>query len=67
MIAADWLPKYGTEKGLRHVLEIMDRRSRFPSDFASGLKHLKDDFEFYNEEFNTFFPEMIRSVDEMVL
>lgn len=66
MIAADWLPKYGTEKGMLNVLEMMDRRTKFPSDFASGLDHLNADFESYSEEFNNFFPQMIVSVKEMI-
>ena len=67
MIAADWLPKYGTEKGMLNVLEMMDRRTKFPSDFASGIGHLKADFEFYNDEFNSFFPQMIETVNELIL
>jgi len=66
MIASDWLPKYGTDKGMLKVLEIMDRRTKFPSNFTSGLKHLKEDFEFYNEEFNSFFPQMIESVNTLI-
>ncbi len=67
MIASDWLPKYGTDKGMQKVLEIMDQRTKFPSDFASGIEHLKADFARYNEEFNSFFPEMITTVNEMLL
>ena len=51
MIASDWLPMYGNEKGMLKVFEMMDRRTKFPSDFVSGIEHLKTDFEFYNEEF----------------
>lgn len=66
MIASDWLPKYGTENGLLRVLEIMDRRTKFPSNFVAGIAHLKADFDYYNEEFNLFFPEMIESVNAMI-
>ncbi len=66
MIEDNWLTKYGTEEGMLFVLKKMDQRTKFPSDFAAGVAHLKDGFENFNAEFNTFFPEVIDYVDVQI-
>lgn len=63
MIAHDWLNNYKTEAGMRFTLSKMDERTRFPSNFADGLKHLMADYDLFAEEFNAFFPEVIAYVD----
>lgn len=64
MIANDWLQKYGTFEGLQYTFERMDRRTRFPSNFKNAVRHLKDDFTLFNEEFNLFFPDVQQMVFE---
>ena len=59
MIADNFLLKYGTKAGLERALSSMDRRTKFPSKFISASKQLEDEFELFNDEFNTFFPEVM--------
>ena len=66
MIADNFLAKYGTEAGLQRALSSMDRRTKFPSNFASASIQLEDEFELFNEEFNVFFPELIEKVREFM-
>lgn len=59
MIEHDWLQAYGTKKGLRYTFERMDERTRFPSNFVDAVAHLYQDYEAFDKEFNTFFPDLI--------
>mgnify|MGYP000161708143 CR=1 FL=1 len=63
MIESNWLVKYGTFDGLHYVLEMMDRRTKFPSNFTSGIGDLKVGMEDFNREFNTFFPDVFTYVE----
>ncbi len=64
MIADNWLLKYGTYDGLAFVFEKMDQRTKFPSNFTAAVQDLKDDYELYETEFNQFFPEVMKMVEE---
>ncbi len=64
MIAHDWLMSYQSLEGLQFTLEKMDERTRFPSNFVNAVEHLKADYEAFNNEFNTFFPEVIAFVED---
>ncbi len=63
MIEANWLQAYGTKKGMLFTFQKMDERTSFPSNFSEAFSHLEADFDAYNEEFQTFFPELIQFVD----
>ena len=64
MIRHDWLGSYASLEGLRFTLSKVDERARFPSNFASAVEHLQEDYELYEKEFNQFFPEAIAFVDQ---
>ena len=64
MVDADWLMAYGTEKGMRYTFEKMSDRTSFPSYFDTAFDQLLEDFDLYNNEFNSFFPEVMEMVNE---
>lgn len=64
MVANDWLQKYGTTDGLQYTFERMDKRTKFKSNFVNAVSHLEADYELYEEEFNLFFPDVIRMVTD---
>ena len=64
MIADNWLVRYGSEDGMRFTFAKMDMRTSFPSNFAKAYDHLMEDFDVYNKEFNQFFPEVIKYVND---
>lgn len=63
MIEDNFLMKYTTRKGLRASLNYMDKRTKFPSNFKDALLDLDENEEALNQEFNSFFPELIALVD----
>jgi acyl carrier protein phosphodiesterase len=63
MIAADWLPAYGTLEGLHNTFIRMDKRTTFPSQFTAAVKHLQTNYRLFEQEFNEFFPEVIAFVN----
>jgi len=63
MIQHDWLMNYGTEKGLRYVFSRMKERARFPTNFDVAVDDMLENYELFEEEFNTFFPEVIGEVN----
>lgn len=60
MIEDNFLMKYGLDDGLRFALTMMDRRTKFPSNFVVAADQLEDEWDLFNEEFNNFFPEVIQ-------
>jgi acyl carrier protein phosphodiesterase len=63
MIAGNWLSQYGKLEGLDFVLEKMDKRTSFPSNFTGASADLLADYALYEAEFNQFFPELMAYVD----
>lgn len=59
MIKDNFLMKYGVDDGLRYALSMMDRRTKFPSNFVAAADQLKLEWGLFNEEFNAFFPDVI--------
>lgn len=60
MVEDNFLLKYGTTEGLRFALKSMDKRTKFPSNFPLAIQQLEDEWELFNNEFNVFFPEVIK-------
>ena len=58
MVADNFLIRYGTDEGLEFALSMMDRRTKFPSDFVRAAGQLKEEWELFENEFNVFFPEV---------
>ena len=63
MISNDWLMNYGKEDGLRNVFSRMKERAKFPTNFDRAVDDLLKDYPLFEEEFNAFFPEVIREVN----
>lgn len=59
-----YLRAYNTKEGLEDILKRMDKRTRFPSDFASAADHLFADFDFYNELFIKLYRDLLILVRE---
>ena len=64
MIADNFLIRYGTDDGLQFALSMMDRWTKFPSDFVRAAAQLKDEWELFENEFNIFFPEVFDMASE---
>jgi len=65
MIKHNFLAAYEDKDRVVKVLERMDKRTKFPSDFKSAMDHLESDYATYDDEFNCFLPDMIRVVREV--
>lgn len=66
MISHDFLTAYRDEARFRYILKGMDKRAKYKSDFESGWEDLTKDFNSFNEEFNTFFPDIIDYIENNV-
>lgn len=60
MINGNWLESYKTKEGLLFTLQKMDKRAAFPSNFTKAIGHLEAQYNHFDEEFNNFFPQLIR-------
>src|SRR5690606_31649697 len=60
MIRNNWLESYKTKEGLLYTLQRMDKRAAFPSNFTEAIGHLEAHYNHFDEEFNNFFPQLIR-------
>ena len=57
----DWLTSYSTYEGIEATLKNLAKRSRqYDSKMEEGIVELKRDFDWIEEEFNSFFPEIIQ-------
>ncbi len=63
MIEDNFLLLYSSDQGLMKSLNYMDRRTKFPSNFSRALNDLKEDWDLFNDEFNLFFPDVIKLVE----
>jgi acyl carrier protein phosphodiesterase len=64
MISGNWLFNYSNFEGIENVLKGMSRRAKFVSHMEESIHDLKNDYELYEKEFFTFFPELIQYVKE---
>lgn len=64
MIAYNWLVNYRNFNSLHHVFYGMSRRTSHPSGMENAVGDLKAGYPFYEEEFRTFFPEIISHIKE---
>jgi acyl carrier protein phosphodiesterase len=56
----NWLTGYGTFEGLGRALNGMAIRTPFKSGMENAIKDLKEDYNLYQNEFQIFFPEIIK-------
>lgn len=64
MIAQDWLTGYAEFDKLARVFQGMSRRSRFKSGMEHAVEDLKKDYHDFESEFRTFFPDIIRHIEQ---
>lgn len=58
MIQFNWLKGYETLEGINRALTGMSRRAKFESKMDEATAFLEKDFEFYENEFEEFFPQL---------
>jgi len=61
----NWLYHYSEIKSLEKTFEGMSRRATFNSRMETACEALLKDYDLYKKEFNAFFPEIIRFVEEL--
>lgn len=59
MMADNWLMNYKYFDGLHKALSGISRRTKFESNLESAVENLKNDYDYYKESFNQFFPQLI--------
>ena len=64
MSANDWLTNYGTIEGITWALSGLAYRAKFDSKMEDSVKDLEKDLDLYQEEFETFFPQLIVHANE---
>ncbi len=62
MTRADWLAEYATYEGIEQAIKRVARRASRPQLLVGATKHLRREYEQYNEEFIGFFPDAMRMV-----
>lgn len=56
----DWLFNYSSMEGMQKALNGLSQRARFDSHMNEATHDLQRDYEHYKEEFNLFFPELLK-------
>ena len=59
----NWLYEYRTLEGIDKALTGMSRRTKFVSKMESAAFELKENFSQYQEDFNSFFPELLAEIN----
>ena len=65
MIADDWLPKYGTYEGIAYTFYRLGQRVSRPHLLTHAVDTLRAEEDQLTVAFHTFFPEIVRFVDEI--
>jgi acyl carrier protein phosphodiesterase len=60
MVTQNWLVGYRNFKSLERVFQGMSRRSRFTSGMENAVSTLKENYEYFLQDFTEFFPEIIQ-------
>ncbi len=63
-IENDWIGAYRTIEGIELVLRKMSKRTSLPDQTGFAIKTLKEDYEFLDEEFLSYFPILIEFVSD---
>ncbi|RYU97242.1 acyl carrier protein phosphodiesterase [Emticicia agri] len=59
MIKYDWLKNYGEFWGMERALSGIAKRTAFQSNMEQAVNDLKVHYNFFDENFSIFFPQMI--------
>lgn len=66
MIKDNWLLHYREIEGIRRALTGMARRSKFESKMELATISLEKDYKQFQEEFETFFPELKTNAEQWI-
>jgi acyl carrier protein phosphodiesterase len=58
MIAQNWLVGYADFNGLQRIFDGMSRRARFNSGMEKSVDFLKANYDIFEKDFLTFFPDI---------
>ncbi|MEJ8802362.1 acyl carrier protein phosphodiesterase [Pontibacter sp. H249] len=61
----NWLLGYAELEGIGRALTGMSRRASFASGMETAVHELEENYTLYAAEFNAFFPELIKYVEEV--
>jgi acyl carrier protein phosphodiesterase len=61
-IRNNWIQKYTTIDGIEDILRRMSSRTTLPEETDFAIKILREQYETFRSEFNTFFPSIINYV-----
>jgi acyl carrier protein phosphodiesterase len=54
----NWLYNYQSFYGMEQAFKGMSKRAKFDSKMEKGVEVLKDNYQFFEEDFKLFFPEL---------
>lgn len=63
MIANNWLTHYNSLDGVRFACESIARRTKFPSNIATATDDLVAHIDFFQAQFDAFFPDLIVEIN----
>lgn len=66
LLSHKYLHVYQTKEGLENVMQRMDKRTRFPSDFHSSVKQMYNDYNMYFDLFNDLFVDLTTNLDKLL-
>jgi len=62
MKSRDWLSNYGLIEGVERSLAGMSKRSKFKPQLERAVEELELHYRAYDDDFNRFFPDVVRFV-----
>lgn len=65
MITQNWLVNYSDLDHLQRVFEGMDRRTNHKSGMKTAVKSLLDDYDLFESDFRSFFPDVMAYVEKL--
>lgn len=63
MVSSNWLVGYASLDTLQQLFEGMARRTPFKSGMENAVEDLKENYDAFENEFRTFFPELVAYVE----
>ena len=67
LVYDNWLVGYADPASLRKVFHGMDRRTGNQSGMKNAVESLFDDYEAYENDFRSFFPDIRKKVDDVLV
>ncbi|MBQ4860563.1 DUF479 domain-containing protein [Pseudoalteromonas sp. MMG013] len=64
MVAEDWFSRYEQLTSLSDVLDSIALRIRFSNQFEGSIEEIIENYEYFNDVFLHFFPDLLRYVTE---